>query len=166
MKNDDIVLIEQELSIKLPKSYVNVAIEAKLSQTIRPNKLYNDPNKVININKRLRNNGVYGEAWPRNHFVIGYNGDRGEYIFIDINKENGCVYMINRTKAWRYNPDNISNNQVYRTIDEYVNYICFLNDMVKKSESRKPEPIVTKEENQKRIFNFLSSLKKEKSNKE
>ncbi|GEM_PF-1642597 len=158
MKQEDLALIEQELGITLPESYKKAALEAKITQTRHPSRFYDDPHKIISTNKRLREKGLYGETLRKEHFVFGYLSDGGDYYFIDLNLENGHVYTANKTKTWKYTPEDISNNESpYNSIEEFVAHMCCLNNMVENSE-KNPYPEQTDEEKQKMITDFFADM--------
>jgi hypothetical protein len=162
MKLEELALIEKELCLSLPESYKRAALEAKIAATRHPSRFFDDPNKVISTNRRLREKGIYGQPWQINHFAFGYQKDGGEYYFIDINHENGYVYLANKTKMWRYCPEEICNNKSpYDTINYYVEFMCDLNEMVAKSENRPPQLKLSEEENKAKIANFFSELWKD-----
>lgn len=133
----DIETIERALSIRLPDSYKKNALESKLQGTCYASQFYDDPQKIIRTNKRLREKGLYGQILRDHHFIIGYEKEGGIYYFIDINVDNGCVYQADRTKAWRYSPDDISNNEMkaYSTMEKYIQFMYDLNLMVNKSDT-------------------------------
>lgn len=161
MNQEDIIFIEKELNIKLTEAYIKAAIEAKMALVAQPTRFYDNPQKLVSMNNRLRKNGLHGQEWRDNHYAIGYFGDGAAYYFIDINVEDGCVYYADRTKTWKYSPDNISYNESpYTTIEKYVNNMYFLDAMVKNRAQQPQPPILTKEENQEKIANFLSDLRK------
>ena len=161
MKQEDFVLIEQELGIILPECYKKAATEAKISRTRHPSRFYDDPRKVVSTNKRLRQKGLYGQPLRENHFVIGYDSDGGDYYFIDLNFKDGHVYLANRTKTWKYTPEDISfNESPYNSIDKFVDFMCDLNAMVENSE-KNPRPEQTDEEKQKMIADFFTDMNKQ-----
>jgi hypothetical protein len=142
MHLDDLIIIENELNIELPDNYKAAAIEAKISKT-RFSTVFNDsPKKVVSMNKRLRGKGLHGRDWQEHHFVLGYDKDirGGEYYFIDINKPNGSVYIANRNKRWRYNPDDVSMNEFYTNIDFFINQICLTHNMINEHDNAQSEP--------------------------
>lgn len=132
----DIEMIEMALSVCLPDSYKESALESKLQGNCYESRFYNDPKKVIKMNKRLRDKGLYGQIFRDNHFAIGYEKEGEIYYFIDLNVKNGCVYQADRTKAWRYSPDDISKNEMraYSTIEKYIRFMYDLYLMVNKSD--------------------------------
>jgi hypothetical protein len=161
MRNEDIQYIENSLCVKLPESYKKAVLEAKMVASKTPSLLYDDAKKVISVNKRLRNKGIYGQPWKENHFVIGYDSDGGDYYFIDLNLDNGHVYLANKTKTWRYSPEDISNNESpYPSIDKYVKHMRILSDMVINRE-KNPQPEQTEEEKQKMIADFFADMNKQ-----
>ena len=161
MKQEDFVLIEQELGITLPESYKKAALESKISKTRQPSRFYDDPRKIISTNKRLRERGLYGEHLKKEHFVFGYRSDGGQYYFIDLNFKDGHVYLANRTKTWKYTPEDISfNESPYNSIDKFVDFMCDLNAMVENSE-KNPRPEQTDEEKQKMIADFFTDMNKQ-----
>ncbi len=161
MKQEDFALIEQGLEITLPESYKKAAVEAKISKTKHPSQFYDEPHKVISTNKRLREKGLYGQLLRKNHYVIGYERDGSDYYFIDLNLENGPVYLANKTKTWKYTPEDIINNESpYNSIDEFVDFMCDLNAMVENS-TKNPRPEQTDEEKQKMIADFFADMNKQ-----
>lgn len=162
MKQEDFVLIEQELGIILPESYKKAALEAKISKTRHPSRFYDNPRKIVSTNKRLREKGLYGQPLRKNHFIIGYEQDGGVYYFIDTNAENDNVYQADRTKGWRYSPDDLSQNEMkaYSAIEKYIDFMCDLNAMVENSE-KNPRPEQTNEEKQKMIADFFTDMNKQ-----
>jgi len=103
------------------------------------NALYDDPERLIKMNKRLRKRGLHGKPWLNQLFAIGYRF-RDTYSFIDISKEDEAVYLADRTKDGRYNPENLKKNVVHRDIDSYLSTpLIVLNDLEKQA---KGEPEV------------------------
>lgn len=162
MKQKDFRLIEEELGIALPETYKRAALEARISKTRHPSRFYDDPFKIIRMNKRLREKGMYGQPLRENHLIIGYEQDGGVYYFIDVNAEIGNVYQADRTKGWKYSPDDLSNNamKAYSTIEKYIDFMCDLNAMVENSE-KNPRPEQTDEEKQKMIADFFADMNKQ-----
>lgn len=111
MRQEDFDLIERELEITLPESYKKAALEARISKTRNPSRFYNDPQKVISTNKRLREKGIHGKLLKKEHFVFGYEKHRAEYYFLDTIANDGIVYEADRTKTWQYTPEDISYNK-------------------------------------------------------
>ncbi|MPM91252.1 hypothetical protein SDC9_138379 [bioreactor metagenome] len=105
---------------------------------------------------------MYGKKLLEYHFVVGYRKDGGEYYFIDLLTENGCVYLANRTKGWAYSPDNLSNNdlKIYSSIDEYIKERLFWARRIEES-SRNDRPEYTEEEKQKMIADFFADMNKQ-----
>ena len=122
MKQDDFDFIERELNIKLPESYKKIALEAKLAKLDRAECFYDDPQKLVEMNKRLRKRGLHGKSWKDNHFAFSYEKDGGAYHFIDLDVEDGEVYLARPAKSWRYSPEDLSNNERLMKLSGYINF--------------------------------------------
>lgn len=124
MTNEDFVLIEKELDIILPERYKKIALEAPLKDTAYSDAFYNDPQKVIKTNLRLRKYGIYGsKPLRKNHLVVGFDG---YYMYIDISSDEDVYYMANRTKKWCYTPDDNSHNSMLVALRGHIDtYLVF-----------------------------------------
>ena len=75
--------IEQTLELKLPSDYVQIITNypSKLSSTEAPDfGLLDDPDKIIQENKYVLENGACGGPWPMQYFIIGINGCGDYYV--------------------------------------------------------------------------------------
>jgi hypothetical protein len=81
MTDADIERIENEIGLKLPSRY-----KAALLNHPRPTpildhlELFSEADHVIDLNKRLRDEGFYGQDWPDHAIAVG--------------EADGCVFFI------------------------------------------------------------------------
>lgn len=158
MTEQDFLMIEKELDITLPERYKKEAREAVLRNTRYSNALWDDPKKIIKTNLRLRKNGIYGSEPLRNyHLVIGFIFDH--YAYINVSSDEDIQYQTDRTKTWRYAPDDSSTagNTMMCTLHSYVEHYM---DFHRSDEKRKqnPSPQYTEEEKKQMMIDFFSQI--------
>jgi hypothetical protein len=95
MTNSDIKLIEQELGISLPDSYRQAVCPFRIPALAGNTdyELWDDPNRLIELNRRLRAGSRTRPAWPLHLFAIGDpHGD--ELIAINTRSSDGPVWWL------------------------------------------------------------------------
>lgn len=121
MTCEDFALIEKALDIVLPERYKKIALEAPLKDTAYSDAFYDDPQKVIRTNLRLRKNGIYGsEPLRKNHLVVGFC--LGNYAYIDVSSDEDVHYLADRTKTWHYTPEDKTHNSMRITLQSYIDF--------------------------------------------
>lgn len=117
MTDNDFKQIEDELGIYLNNDYKTVARGTMLTDTILYNKMfYTTPTRIIKVNKKFREKGLYGFLLARNHFIFACLRD--QYFFIDTDSNDTKVYTAFRSLG--YDPEAIGNRHVCSSIKEMV----------------------------------------------
>ncbi len=138
MTHEDFALIEKELDIVLPERYKKIALEAPLKDTDYSNAFYDDPRKVIRTNLRLRKNGIYGsEPLRKNHLVVNFY--LGEYIYIDVSSDEDVCYKADKTKRWRYTPEDEDHNSKRLTLSDYLDMYLLFHEYDMRRKNNPPE---------------------------
>ena len=166
MTHDDLAFIERELQIKLPDSYKEAALEGRMFNRYERHIFYSDPKKFVSVNKRLRNKGLHGQKWKDNFIAFGYDKKlAASYYFMDVNSTDGHAYAADRTKTWRYNPKDISQNNQGWTIASFIDYMNSLDDMVRRLDNAPPDER-SDEEKVASTYAFLDELREKRETNE
>jgi hypothetical protein len=102
----DLEKIESSLNIILPDIYKQVMLDYPLrNHKSEQEAIENDPNKVIEINKKFREVGFQGKKWPEHFYIFG-KINNNNINFINLDGFDGTIYFATEEK--KYNPKNIS----------------------------------------------------------
>jgi hypothetical protein len=102
----DLSKIEKVLSITLPDYYKQTMLNYPLEGLkYVQKKLLNDPDTIIEINQKFRNDGFRKKPWVNNFFLIGFNSEKS-FNFIDVHEQDESVYAI--VEEDKFNPKNIA----------------------------------------------------------
>ncbi len=130
MNLEGIKKIEEELKIRLPESYKNVVLNNpygdELKYDIISKHFYDDPDKLIKINKRLRKQGLQKREWLDNLFAIAYYDS--DYTFIRIDEGKESIYIADRG-TYKYNPSNLKDNLFKESYEAYLATFVVLQQM-------------------------------------
>src|SRR5689334_14955276 len=95
MKDSDIVMIEQALSISLPESYKRAVVPFRIPALVGNTdyQLWDDANGLVELNRQLRVGSRTRPPWPAHLFAIGDpHGD--ELIALDTRLTEGPVWWL------------------------------------------------------------------------
>lgn len=88
MTSDQLDRVERELGIRLPSNYraLVVTYPAGLGSSGPDYELLDDPEQLIAINRRLREEGFFGMPWPAHFFSFGGDGTGNEY-YLELDRD-------------------------------------------------------------------------------
>jgi hypothetical protein len=95
MKDSDITMIEQALSISLPESYKRAVVPFRIPYLAGNTdyQLWDDAKGLVDLNKKLRAGSRMCPAWPPHFFAVGDpHGD--EKIALDTRSPDGPVWWL------------------------------------------------------------------------
>ena len=94
MTSDDLDRVERELGIRLPGDYRALvhAYPSGLGAAGPDYELLDDPGELIAVNRRLREQGFFGQPWPAHCYSFGGDGSGNEF-YLDLRKEPSAVYF-------------------------------------------------------------------------
>lgn len=111
MTNEQLDQMEAELAVKLPEDYRQWALGLPpVSDDLDSWHLFfNDPDYLIEINRELREEGCYDEAWSHHLFAIAQAD--GNYYFMNLADPNSPIYYTNHDCGPYYEADNFEECQ-------------------------------------------------------
>jgi hypothetical protein len=83
LTSDDLDRVERQLAIRLPAAY-RALIQADpvaLGASGPDDQLIDDAERLIALNRRLRDRGLSGQTWPAHFFAFGGDGSGNAYYF-------------------------------------------------------------------------------------
>ena len=122
MKKNEILRIEEELSIKLPDRYIKVVLKHPFKNRKKYDAIYNtllnDAAEIININKKIREKGIQNKKWPNHFYIIGHRSFQ-HFYFIDLatGRDERIFFLETSDK---FNPKNIDKLKVAYTLKEFI----------------------------------------------
>ena len=125
MNFEDLRKIEIDLCIKLPKEYIKRVLKHPFKNKNKFNfvfnSFYDDPNKIISINKSMRDQGISkSKKWPNNFFIIGCIKDLLDIYFIKLDDANVLVYFLEIGKD-RFSDKTLWKLKIADSLDEFIN---------------------------------------------
>ena len=89
--------ISAELNIELPKFYKESILDYPFTALdeldfVEEN-LERDIEWILESNIELRENGFFGQSWPKNYFAIGHDGF-GNYVFLSLIDNDKKIYFV------------------------------------------------------------------------
>ena len=89
--------ISAELNIELPKFYKESILDYPFTALdeldfVEEN-LERDIEWILESNIELRENGFFGQSWPKNYFAIGHDGF-GNYVFLSLRDNDKKIYFV------------------------------------------------------------------------
>ena len=80
--------------------------------------ILDNPNEIIQLNKKIRSEGFKKKKWPLNFYIFGRVGE-SNYYFIDLNqRQNDFIYFAQEDQT--FNPKNIKNLLVYKNFEHFI----------------------------------------------
>lgn len=96
MNLNDLAYIEEQLGVKLPEPYKKVMLDYPFKDEYYDfvkGDLFDEPNKIIELNQQYRTNGRDKKRWPHRLFIIGAI-DENNINFIDLDSEKEEIFFL------------------------------------------------------------------------
>ena len=95
MKDSDITMMEQALSISLPEYYKRAVVPFRIPSLAGNTdyQLWDDAKRLVELNKQLRTGSRTRPAWPPHFFAVG-NPHDDEMIALDTRSPDGPVWWL------------------------------------------------------------------------
>jgi hypothetical protein len=121
---EDFEKIEQELSIKLPKTYRDMLLRPEFQgEAAGFMEFSGDADEVIGLNLEVRKEGFYGAKWPEHYLVIGEDGAGNNY-FTDVRRETPAVFLADHELTT--NNRRLITSEGYETFADFLSFIAKL----------------------------------------
>ena len=119
---EELIRIEQELSIELPIAYKEEAVNNPFSNKDISDMIYtcllDDIEEILKLNKEIRANGYQNNNWPGKYYIFGYY-KKGGYLFLNTqSKSAGIIYLV--TSEGIFNPTKIGHLKHFSSFDKFI----------------------------------------------
>ena len=134
MTDEDFDFIEESLNITLPETYKSALRENRPAQCGLPLAILSDPKKIVEVNQKLRSNGIHRILLRPEHFVCCYHQRDNVYRFLDLSVSDSPLYKFGGARKIKYSPDNLARNKEFNSLEHFINMCCQMTRIYQKND--------------------------------